>query len=373
MTTRIAFVVPSLGLGGAERSAVRLANGLGAFGYQVAIVSFSPIEGGMSRDLGPSVQVFCGPRRSSWDPRLWWRIRRQLLGLRPEVVIGWSTYANLVASLVSPVGRRWSLVVSERNTLPRFFPSQDGRSCRRRMILCAAKALYRKADLVTANSSWNTRFLRRWLGAGPRYSTLRNFLDTAALQAKCSNLAMSPGSEGPRILAMGRLNHQKGFDLLLRAFSQVALARPWSLTIAGGGEEELHLKALAAQLGVATRVTWLGATDSPSELYAWADMVVVPSRFEGFPNVAMEAMACGRAVIVSDCLTGPRELTVNGTFAKLVPSNDPDAIAQGILQLGDNREYREALGRLARAHVERTYDTSVVLPEIVTILASLVR
>jgi glycosyltransferase involved in cell wall biosynthesis len=111
---------------------------------------------------------------------------------------------------------------------------------------------------------------------------------------------------------------------------------------------------------VSDAIHWVGAVSNPYPYYLWADLVVVPSRFEGFPNVLLEAMACGRATIAADCKTGPRELTENGRYGVLVPVNDIAALAQGIVELANDVGKQRLLGNAAREHVQKLYDIDVV-------------
>jgi glycosyltransferase involved in cell wall biosynthesis len=173
---------------------------------------------------------------------------------------------------------------------------------------------------------------------------------------------------GPRILAIGRLDAQKGFDVLLNAFAVVRRHYPWRLVLVGDGPEREALHALARRSGLDDAVEWIGAIRNPFPYYRWADLVVMPSRFEGFPNVALEAMSCGKPVICANCKTGPREVTQNGRYGMLVKVNDVDSLAEAILTLGADAERRVQLGRLAQNHVRATYDVSCTKPLYASVL-----
>jgi glycosyltransferase involved in cell wall biosynthesis len=116
----------------------------------------------------------------------------------------------------------------------------------------------------------------------------------------------------------------------------------------------------------------LGEKIDPFPYYGWADIVVIPSRFEGFPNVLLEAMACGKAAIVSNCLTGPYEITSQGKFGQLVPVENAEALAAEILHLGEHKILRETLGQQASIHIASKYDTNVIGPQIKALFKNLV-
>jgi len=150
------------------------------------------------------------------------------------------------------------------------------------------------------------------------------------------------------------LEHQKGFDLLLRAFAQVAPDRPaWRLHLYGEGSQHDALACLAAQLAIADRVRFAGRVRDISGVYASADLFVMASRFEGFPNALTEAMAHGMPVIATDCPTGPREILTPSVDGLLVPSEDVRALATAMAQLMDDEPQRRALGLRSREITSR--------------------
>lgn len=358
----LAFVIPSIEMGGAQRSLIKLVNGLHGGGDELHLISLTASDPALEAELEHRGEVrvhALGAGRSA-SPWTWLRLALLLRRLRPDVVVGWSTYANLVAVLAAP---RCRLILSQRASLRRMFGRRaPGNPFRKWATRAAIRCLYRRAQVVTANSQRNLASLRRYIGPGPDYRWLPNVLEGDRI----ARLALEPpppglpAGEGPRLLALGRLDPQKGFDLLLTAFQAVRSQEPWHLVIAGDGPEGPALRGQAEALGIASQVTWLGRVANPFPLYRWADLVLVPSRFEGFPNVPLEAMALGRAVICADCETGPRELTEGGTVGRLVPVEDPAALAEAILLLGRDDGLRADLGRRARESVLARYERSVV-------------
>lgn len=161
---------------------------------------------------------------------------------------------------------------------------------------------------------------------------------------------------------MGRLDRQKGFDLLIEAFSRIAAKHPdWSVHILGDGSERAALEALIESKHLAGRVVLRGWVDDPVAELRAAELFVLSSRFEGFPNALLEAMACGLPAVACDCPGGPAEIIRAGTDGLLVPPEDTAALAAALEQLMSDDELRARLaGRASevkrRFSVERFFE-----------------
>ncbi len=170
----------------------------------------------------------------------------------------------------------------------------------------------------------------------------------------------SPGDQQPRIaLAVGRLTAQKGFDVLLKAWSELGNARDgWVLRIVGGGEDETSLKALADDLDVTESVVFVGQVRDVAAEYRAASLYVMSSRWEGLPMTLLEAQHFGLPSVSTDCMTGPREvLSCNNGI--LVKEEDPVDLARGMARLMASPALRLEQGAAARENASRYAASSI--------------
>ena len=166
-------------------------------------------------------------------------------------------------------------------------------------------------------------------------------------------IPLGPGDPTARkLIAAGRLEPQKGFDLLLEAFALVATEHPeWSLDIFGKGTQRDLLEQSIARLGLAGRARVKGPTDRLGERMRDASVFVLSSRFEGFPIVLLEALAAGLAVVSFDCPTGPSDILDDGTNGILVRPEDVSALAASLVRVMDDEPLRQRLAAAGPASV----------------------
>jgi len=330
---RIAHVLGSAGRGGAEGFFERLCIAQAAAGEQVLpVIRREPGRAGRLRAAGlePVELGFGGYLDLRTGPRL----ERALRGFRPDVVVAWQNRANRFVPPGRRMGGPWPLA----GRLGGYYDLR----------------YYRRCDHILGN----TQGLREWFleqGWPPgRAHALPNFVPDLGGAAPAA-LPAPPGAV--RLLAMGRLHPNKGFDVLLRALPRLPGVH---LFLAGEGPERAALEALARELGVAERVALLGWREDTGALLATCDLFVCPSRHEPLGNVVLEAWSAGRAVVAAEA-AGPLELITPGIDGLLVPREDAEALARAIAALIAQPDRARALAVAGRAAYERGYAEASVL------------
>lgn len=221
-----------------------------------------------------------------------------------------------------------------------FAEAIQRRSARRhpwqwRHFFVFCRHFYSQADALVTVSDGVGRDLVQIVGiAANRVETLPNPVVSPALGMHAAERVDHPwlaAGAPPLIVAVGRLSAEKNFPLLLQALARLRVMRPGvRLMIFGDGDERAGLEAMRDELGLHDCVALPGWVDNP---YAWmrrAVLVALSSRWEGLSMVLIEALACGCPVVATDCPHGPREVLENGRWGRLVPLDDPDALAEAM-------------------------------------------
>lgn len=325
---RVAHIMAGARHGGAEGFYERLCLALHGAGTQVLPIIRRDAERAArlrAGGLAPLELGFGGPLDLLTGPRL----RLALRGFAPQVVVAWMNRAARFA----PRGP-WTLV----GRLGGYYDLK----------------YYRRCDHLVGN----TRGIVRWLATqgwpAARAHHVPNFVDDLA-GATPATLPAPPGAR--RLLAMGRLHANKGFDIALRALAQIPTAH---LSIAGEGPQRAALEALAAELGVTGRVAFLGWRRDTAALLAACEVFVCSSRHEPLGNIVLEAWSAGRPVVAA-AAQGPAELITQGTDGVLVPPEDADALATAIARLLDDAPRAAGLAAAGRAAYARDFAAQAVL------------
>jgi len=346
---RLTFVISSLAGGGAERVLVNLTRGFLERGHDVSVVTMFGAES--NRYALPEGAKQIALDIAGYSPHvlsaLWNNIRR-LIGIRrvvgatqPDVVISFMDRTNVLA-LLALQGTHLPVLVTE-HVDPRMISC--GKIWERLRFW-----LYPRASCVVSVSQGLDQYFS-WVKKEKR-AVIYNPLFINGAKEKDEYVWNNALKK--HIIAMGRLTYQKGFDLLINAFAQVAEKHPdWELHILGEGEERPALVSLVAKFKLDRRVFLPGWISDPFPILRASDFFVMSSRFEGFGNVLCEAMACGLPVISFDCPTGPSEIIRHGEDGLLIPSDDVDALASAMDHLMFDEEERKRLAARAPEVIER--------------------
>ena len=218
---------------------------------------------------------------------------------------------------------------------------------------------YRMADALVAQTPAAAQRYAQQLRLRKRVEVVPNPLPC---ELATSAARSQHDGRGGCVIAMGRLTRQKGFDRLIKAFAQALGDDPsWSLHIWGEGPLRAELTRLIAEQRLTGRAHLKGATSKPWEALAAAQIFVLSSEYEGFPNAMLEAMALGLPCVAFDCPSGPRELSDGGLAALMVAPGDVSGLAEAIRELAMARDARRALGARAAAFVRSRFSEETVL------------
>lgn len=351
---RITAVIHSLHGGGAERVMANLVSQLAARGHHVTLITLD--DGATDRHtVGRGVarvHVDSG-RGATWRIARMLAAGKRLVGLRrairqtaPEVVLSFCDATN-VSTLLATCGLTLPVVVSERSDPAAQKLAPVKAWLRRRLYLRAAAVVVLTQAAAETVAPWSRR---------PPV-IIPSAVDPPPAEA--SDVAVERDAETRRegrktIIGVGRLEPEKGFDLLLEAFARLAADFPdWDLEIHGDGSQLESLRELCHRRGLNERVRWPGWTRPIWPALRAADLFVLPSRYEGFPSALLEAMAVGLPCVATDCPSGPRAIIRHSLDGILVAPDNPAALATAMGRcMGDENE-RRRLGEQARTVVNR--------------------
>ena len=333
MTLRVAHVMAGAAMGGAEAFYERLTLAQHAAGEAVLAV--------IRQEAGRAARLRAGglapvelPMGGYFDLVTRPRLGRALAAFGPRVVVAWANRAGRYAGAVKRRGAPWTLV----GRLGGYYDLK----------------YYRHCDHLVGN----TRDLRDWIIAEGWPAARAHYVPNFAQDfAGVAPAALPAPSGAAKLFALGRLHPNKAFDVLLRA---LALLPGAHLSLAGEGPERAALERLAAELGIAGRVAFLGWRQDTGALLAGCDVFVCPSRHEPLGNVVLEAWSAARPVIAA-AAQGPVELIADGETGLLVPKEDPAALAAAIAGLLADPARAAGLAAAGRAEFARAHAEAPVL------------
>lgn len=331
---KISFFIPSFRGGGAERVMVTLANSLQSKGHAVTVLVVNNV-GPYKQEVHDSVQIYSFNK--SRTILCIFPLLRYIRKTRPEAVISTMTHVNLVAIIAWILSGIKSVKILAREANAPLSRYEGSIQLKARIQIWMMKMLYPLCTAVLAVSKDVERELHLILGE-KKSGNIKLFHNPVFSPDLIDLMKKKPQHEWLTgrdrkwkiIIAMGRLEYQKGFDTLLNAFTKLREDIHVKLIILGEGSLRKKFEIMANELGISDRVSLPGFTENPYAELANSDLFVLSSRWEGLPNALIQAMACNIPVLSTNCPGGPAEILEDGKWGQLVPVDDVAALTEAI-------------------------------------------
>jgi len=359
---KVCFVLPSLAGGGAERAAVLILNALDDDRWERWMYLVAR-EGPYLSTVSPSIQLADSTAIASRAGR-WRALRRFVRRVRPDVVVAFLSYLSVLGATRS-AGVSARVVFAQQTPLSAFLADTDyhwSRPWDRRLFTAITRIGYAAADLVVTTSRGVADDLVQSFGVAPaRVRVVPNPVDIPAIAASAQD-PLDPAHAAlwasPTIVAAGRLAEAKNYPLMIEAMHVLRQRMPARLFILGQGDQEPALRALIEARGLGDAVHLCGFQPNPWKYIARADVFALTSRYEGFGNVLVEAMACGVPVVATSS-PGTRDIVSDGDDGLIVDRHEPTAFAAALEEVLGDTARRQRMSEAARRHAER-YRTETV-------------
>jgi len=325
----IAFFMPSLAGGGAERVILTLAEEFSRYNIKVYLVLVKH-QGHYISQVPKNIKIINLNTNQFYVTQ---KLSTFLKKYNPDVLLSAMDRPNIVAIWSKTLSRyKGKTIISVHTTTTR--------SCYNKLSLKSlitptlVKLFYNKSDLIIAVSKGVSDDLTKKLKIKNKIITIYNPIDLKNIRLKSMETPSHPwlkNKETPILLGVGRLTKAKNFPLLIKATSLVIKKTPVRLIILGEGSDQAKINKLIKKLGLQQIISMPGFVKNPYSYMRRSSVFVLSSLWEGFGNVIVEALATSTPVVSTDCPNGPREILENGKYGTLVPIGDPYKMANAIL------------------------------------------
>ncbi len=346
---RIVFVIHALNIGGAERTIVNLLKHISRDRYDIHLVVFRA-TGAFMKEI--PLDITLHDLGVSSAKRGMIPLVRQLYRLKPDILFSGIGYLNALLSLLIPL---INLTIKKpihwiaRETSIVSIIIQNERFTK--LFAWLYRHSYKNFDTIICQSHYMREDLsKNYAIPQEKMVIINNPVDIDRIE-QLSQMPIEHHFDPQKInlLAVGALRGVKRFDQLLKAFS--SLDDRYRLTIVGGGSKEAELKAYAVELKIEQSVCFVGHQSNPYAYMHGADLLLLTSEYEGFPNVLLEANSCGIPVMAFDCPGGVSEIVQEGINGELIPCQDIEALTKRIASFDKSHYPPERL----HAYVAQNY------------------
>lgn len=330
----IAFILPTLNVGGAERVTLSVIKGLDKERYTPVLITMNA-KGPLRNEIPSYVKLYvieCTKFRYSI-----FKLIKLIKRIQPDCIYSTLRYVSFIILLLKCLlGLKARIIVRESNTVSMVLKQMP--AYKARIYILLYKVLYTKADLIIAQCDNMRRDLIKLFDIPPRKIVrIYNPVDLNTVLTKSREFIPPEYRDDElNIVAVGRLVEAKGFDVLLNAFHRFIKHKPEAhLYIIGDGPLTSRLMGICRSLKLEQKVTFTGFIHNPYPYISHCDLYVLSSRWEGFPNSLLEALACGVKVVATACESGPAEILGAEEYGLLAKTEDEQSLCEKMLQYLD--------------------------------------
>lgn len=320
---KLMFLIPSLDVGGAEKVTLNILKKINKSNYEVLLVVLNG-EGPLKNTVPENVKLIIVNserlRYALFD------IAKILRKTNPDYIFSTIGYLNLAMIFLKHLLHlKARLIIREASTPSKYFEQMSwiNKMIQKKLY----KNLYPKADKIIAQCESMKIDLVEYVGIPTdKIVTIYNPIDIYDIGNKSKEyFPIEFNNNSTKIVSVGRLVEAKGLDTLLKAFKKLTQLNSidMQLYIIGEGPLKNNLIKLALELNISEQVNFVGFIENPYPYILNADLFVLSSRWEGFPNTVLEALACNKKVVATDCHSGPKEILGDNQYGLLANVDDP--------------------------------------------------
>jgi glycosyltransferase involved in cell wall biosynthesis len=367
---KLLTVISSLGGGGAERQMAILLKRIDRSRFVPVLCLFNR-RGPYLDELPIDLPIYDLKKRSRWDlPKLVWKLATLIRAVKPDILFSKLQYTNIITVAAHKLSRQKIPLVLGEETNYRAALQYATHSGTRFQLF---KWAYPQADAIVTPSYRIASLLQADLGLEDyKVKVIPNAVELDRVRELARQEVQHPFFETPEplLVAAGRLVVSKGYPYLLKAMKYINEKIHCKLLILGEGEERESLERLASELDLSDKIAFCGFQKNPFKFMVHADVFVLPSLWESFGNVLIEAMALGVPVVATSAPYGPEEIIENGKTGLLVPPGSAEALAEAILQVLTDSGLKKKLAQGGQLAAER-YDAKTIVGQYEALFAEL--
>ncbi|MFV9067134.1 glycosyltransferase [Serratia fonticola] len=324
---KVIIIIPSLGGGGAEKVCSLLASDLSDSMDVTIIITYNDITEANKLRLGNKVNVIILNKKKV--SACLFQYIKIIRSIKPDVVITSVAYLSLLFSTLIPILPKTIKYIVRETNIPSLYNKQKS-FIERLVYNFIYKIFYKNYDLIVCQSNDMLLDMQKVTGIieDKKFLKINNPIE---FNSNKSYRVITPPISGDFVLAAGRLTYQKGFDTLINYFSKIDT--DMKLLIVGEGGERGKLEGMIKALGMEDKVILCGFTDNIADYFLSCKFFILSSRFEGFPNVVLEAMSYGCPVLAADCPGGINEIIIEGVNGVVFKQDDVESFSQAFSEI----------------------------------------